>query len=160
MWPITPAGWSLIGAATGQSNPKVYGYYRVAGASEPPTYTWTLGSSVANSGGIARYAGVATVTPIDGSANVASGAASTTATLPGVTTAAAGSMLVGCVGANSSATSLTITSPAGMSQAWDIAGKRHELADQILSTAGASGSRTWTFNASRAWAGFLVALRD
>jgi hypothetical protein len=47
-----------------------------------------------------------------------------------------------------------------MSQAWDIGGKRHELADQTLPASGASGSRTWTFSASRAWAGFLVALRD
>jgi hypothetical protein len=42
----------------------------------------------------------------------------------------------------------------------DIGGKRHELADQTLPASGASGSRAWTFNASRAWAGFLVALRD
>jgi len=47
-----------------------------------------------------------------------------------------------------------------MSQAWDVGGKRHELADQLLPTAGASGARTWSFSASRAWAGWQVALRD
>jgi hypothetical protein len=47
----------------------------------------------------------------------------------------------------------------GMTQAWDIGGKRHELADGLQATAGASGTKTWTFNASREWAGWLTALR-
>jgi len=155
-----PAGWSLLAAATTQSNPKVYGYLRVAGAGEPAAYTWTLGSSITNGAGIARYAGVSTAAPLDGTVSVATGASATSATVPGVTTSVAGSMLVGCMGINSSATSVTITSPPGMSQAWDIGGKRHELADQLLPSAGASGSRTWTFSAARAWAGWMVALRD
>jgi hypothetical protein len=155
-----PSGWSLLAAATAQPNPKVYGYYHVAGPSDPPTYTWTLAGAVANGAGIARYGGVATGNPIDGAVSVATGAASTSAAVPGVTTAAAGSMLVGCMAINSSATSVTITSPPGMSEAWDVGGKRQELADQTLTIAGPSGSRTWVFNASRAWAGWLVALRD
>jgi hypothetical protein len=68
-------------------------------------------------------------------------------------------MLVGCMGLNSSSTSTTISSPSGMDQAWDIGGKRHELADGVQPTAGASGARTWAFSSSRAWAGWLLALR-
>jgi hypothetical protein len=68
-------------------------------------------------------------------------------------------MLVGCMGANSSSASTTIASPSGMSQAWDIGGRRHELADGLQAAAGPSGSRTWTFNVAREWAGWLTALR-
>jgi hypothetical protein len=83
-----PAGWSLLGAATSQSNPKVYGYVRVAGATEPPTYTWTLAGSVANGAGIARYGGVSSAQPLDGAVSVGTGVAALSA-LRGVTTSTA-----------------------------------------------------------------------
>ena len=153
-----PAGWTSIAAVTGISNPHVFGYYRVASASEPASYSWTLTSSVANSGGIARYTGVSASQPLDGVVN-ASGASATSATLPGLTTSAANDALVGCLAANSSSSSLLITSPSGMVAAWDLVGKRQQFADQPLSTAGATGSRTWTLSGAREWAGWLVALR-
>lgn len=155
-----PAGWTLIAAVPGVTNPKVFGYYRVAGASEPATYTWTLSSVVANSGGIARYSGVDPVQPLDGAPTTAAAGSGTSAVLPGVTTTAPNAMLVGCVGINSSSVSALISSPLGMTQAWDIGGKRHELADGIVAAAGSTGTRAWTLSASRAWAGWLVALRD
>jgi len=46
-----------------------------------------------------------------------------------------------------------------MTEAWDIGGKRHELADHAQAPAGPSGSKTWTFSSAREWAGWLVALR-
>jgi len=136
------------------------GYYRVAGSAEPASYTWTLTGAVANGAGIARYVGVNPSQPIDGAPAMASGASSTAATLPSVTTSGPNAMLIGCVGINSGATSVTIASPSGMTQAWDIAGKRHEVADQLVASAGPTGGRTWTLSASREWAGWLVALRD
>jgi PKD repeat protein len=151
-----PAGWSAIVGVTSVSNPRVYGYYKVAGASEPTSYSWTLASSVANGAGIARYSGASGP---DGAAAQASGASGTTGTVPGVTTTTAGAMVVGCMGVNSSSATSTITPPSGMTQAWDLGGKRHEYADGLQSAAGATGNRSWTFNASRAWAGWLVALR-
>jgi PKD repeat protein len=154
-----PAGWTLIAAATGAANPHVYGYYHVAGSSEPSNFTWTLGSSVANGAGIARYSGVRAASPIDATATTASGASATTGTVPGVTTATSGAMLVGCMGINSSSTAVLIDPPSGMAEAWDIGGKRQELADHVQAAAGPSGSRTWTFSSTREWAGWLVALR-
>lgn len=68
-------------------------------------------------------------------------------------------MLVGCMAINSSSTAVTIASPGGMAEAWDIGGKRHELADGLQATAGPSGDKTWTFSAGRAWGGWLAALR-
>ena len=150
----TPVGWTRIASITTQANPKVFGYYKVATASEPASYTWTLASSVAGGGGVARYSGASGV---DGAATSASGASAASGTVAGVTTTTANAMLVGCMGVNSS--SVTLTSPAGLSQAWEVGDRRFELADGRQATAGGSGAKTWTFSASREWAGWLVALR-
>ncbi len=153
-----PAGWSLVAASTGVSNPKVYGYYKVATASEPATYRWGFSGTIVSSGGIARYSGSS---GLDGAATKASGASSTSAVAPGVTTTTGNAMLVGCAGLNSGSASITIASPAAMTQAWDNGGsaKRGELADGLQATAGASGDKTWTFSSGREWAAWLVALR-
>ena len=155
-----PAGWSTIATVTSIPNPRVMGYYRVAGSAEPASYTWTLTGALANGGGIARYVGVNPSQPLDGPPAMASGAAGLAATLPSVTTSSPNTKLVGCVGINSGVTSVTIASPSGMTQAWDIAGKRHEVDDQLVASGGSTGTRTWTLSASREWAGWLVALRD
>jgi hypothetical protein len=151
-----PAGWSPIASATSISNPKVYGYYKVATASEPASYHWTFGGSITSSGGIARYSG--TSGP-DGNGTVATGASASTATVPGVTTTAANDMLVGCMGINSGSATLTITGPPGTTAAWDLAGKRSQLDDGLQPAAGFSGGKSWTFSSGREWAGWLVALR-
>ena len=148
-----PAGWTRLAAVT-TTNPKVYGYYKVATASEPADYTWTT-SSALSGGAITRYSGAAGV---DGTASQAAGALATSGTVPGVTTTTANDMLVGCMSVNS--TSVTLTSPAGMTQAAELGGdRRFELADGTQSGAGATGARTWTFSGARDWAGWLVALR-
>ena len=153
-----PDGWTRIATTTGtgQNNPRVYGYYKIAGASEPASYHWDYSKSVTSSGGIARYTGASG--PED-EVSIASGPSATTATLPGITTTSADDVLLGCMGLNSGATSITITAPPGMSQVWDLDGKRHEFDDAPLTQAGATGPRTWQFSQSREWAGWLTALR-
>jgi hypothetical protein len=151
-----PAGWSRIAGVTGVANPHVFGYSKVATATEPASYRWALGSAVTSGAGIARYSGAS---GLDAAATTASGASGTTAAVPAPATTRPDAMLVGCMGVNSASTATTIASPNTMGQAWDIGGKRHELADGLQPTAGASESRTWTFNVSRAWAGWLAALR-
>jgi hypothetical protein len=151
-----PAGWSPIASATSISNPKVYGYYKIATASEPASYHWTFGASITSSGGIARYSGASGT---DGAATVAAGASASSATVPGVTTTAANDMLVGCMGINSGSLAVTITGPQGTTPAWDLGGKRSQLDDAIQPAAGFSGNKSWTFSSGREWAGWLVALR-
>jgi PKD repeat protein len=156
---VAPAGWTQIAAVTSITNPHVYGYYKVAGASEPAA-TWTLSASVASGGGIARYSGVNNTSPLDATTTTgASGTEVTAASVPSVTTADPNAMLVGCVGINSSAVTVTITAPAGMSKAWDIGGKRNQLDDQLQATAGPSGAKTWTLSSRRAYGAWLTALR-
>jgi hypothetical protein len=158
-----PSGWSPIASNTSVANPvanpHVFGYFKVAGGAEPADYRWTLASSVTSGAGIARYSGVSTTSPLDGAPSTASGPAATTGTVPSVTTATADAMLVGCMAINSSSTTSLIASPSGMTEAWDIGGKRHELADGRQALAGASGAKSWTFNVARDWAGWLAALR-
>lgn len=151
----TPAGWTKIAGVTSITNPRVYGYSRVATSSEPDSYRWSFSASVVSAGGIARYTGASGV---DGSASTAAGASSKTGTVPGVTTTSANDMVVGCMGINSGATTITITGPTGMSEAWDLAGKRNELDDAVQAAPGPSGDKTWTFSSGREWAGWLAAL--
>jgi hypothetical protein len=106
-----PAGWTQIAAVTSISNPHVYGYYKVAAAGEA-TPTWTLSGSLTSGAGITRYTGASGV---DGPATTATGAAATSGTVPAVTTTTANTMVVGCMGVNSSSTA--ITSPSGMTEA-------------------------------------------
>ena len=154
-----PAGWSPIASVVSVSNPHVFGFYKVAGVNEPTSYRWTLTASLQNGGGIARYAGVSTATPLDATAATAAGPNATSASVSGATTATANAMLVGCMAINSSSLGVAIQSPRGMMEAWDVGGKRHELADELVSTPGSVGARAWSLSAARAWAGWLVPLR-
>lgn len=140
---------------TAVANPHVFGYYKVAGHLEPADYRWTLTSSVMSGAGIGRYSGVDGVSPLDGTPRTASGGAALTGTLPGAAPAAPWALAVGCMGINSSSTGITISSPAWMTEAWDVGGKRHELADGLAT----GGDKAWRFSAAREWAGWLAALR-
>lgn len=148
-----PAGWTRLAAVTTIANPKVYGYYKVATASESASYSWRT-TSTTSGGGIARYSGAS---GLDTAATSASGAARSSGTVPAVTTTTANAMLVGCMSVNSG--SVTLTTPTGMAQAVETGARRFEVADGISAIAGPSGAKTWTFSAAREWAGWLVALR-
>jgi hypothetical protein len=76
-----------------------------------------------------------------------------------VTTASDDAMLAGCMAVNSSATSVGISTPAGLDEAWDVAGKRNELSDGIQASAGPSGDERWSFSSPREWGGWVTALR-
>jgi PKD repeat protein len=154
-----PTGWTQIAAILQGTSTRAFGYYKVATANEAGSYTWTLNAAVANSGGIIRYSGVSSTTPLDGTPTWASGSAATSGTVPGLTTSAAGAMLVGCMSIDSSSTSVTITPPSGSTALWNLAGKRQTAADSLQPAAGATGTQTWTFSGSREWAGWLMALR-
>jgi hypothetical protein len=142
------------------SNPHLYSYYHVTAPGEPANYVWTLASAVTSSGGIARYSGVNTSSPLDATVTSASSSLDVSSlTVPFVTTASPGAMLIGSVAINSSGTSTLITSPTGMTERWDLAGKRQDYSDTIQATAGGSGDKTWSFSAPRAAAGWLGALK-
>lgn len=145
-----PAGWTLIrrtdNASVTASSLAVY--YKVAGGSEPSSYTWTLSANTGSAGGIESFANVDTSAPvnIDNGQNTASGLTHAT---PTVTTTVASTMLVTSYEFASAA---TWTPPGGMAEVVDTAsvavpnaaGISLEVNYAIQSAAAATGAKTAT----------------
>lgn len=96
----TPSGWTQIPNLAGiiNADQRLVSYYKVAGGSEPASYTFTTGLTDATAGGIAAYTGVDTTAPIAGTpAQTLNETITITDTLPNSTGAAAGSMRVSAV---------------------------------------------------------------
>src|SRR5439155_19510126 len=121
-------------------------YYRVAGASEPASYSWTFSSSQRASGGIAAYSNVDASTPINASGGQVN-ASSVSVTTPSITTTIANTRLIGLFG---TAIGTTFTPPSGMTERYDISsggssnGTSSEAADLAQAAAGASGGASAT----------------
>src|SRR5206468_960168 len=62
-----PTGWNLVLRQDTSSAIATATYVKVAGSSEPASYTWSFGTAGQASGGIASYMGVNTTTPVDAS---------------------------------------------------------------------------------------------
>jgi len=154
-----PAGWVQVAYEAGASNPRIGLYRKVAGAGEPSTYSWTLTTSVACGMVIARYSGVDNTTPGDVTAVGSFSAAAVNAfNLTGVTIQTAGAMLISCMSVNSATTSISEQSTL-ITQVVEVSGKRCELDDGIIASAGPTGTVNYIFGASRACAGIVWALR-
>lgn len=157
-----PSGWSEITACRaegGNAGAFQYAiqraYIKVAGGSEPASYTWTLSAADTCNIGIACYSGVDNVTPQDTTGTGNSGtAANRVAT--GVTTVTDGAFIV--VGSTGYANALT-GGFGGMTNrvTWDT---KSAIYDQTISPAGATGNKTATSAAETIiWLTALVALR-
>ncbi len=154
-----PSGWTQRVSNTGVANPRVFAYSKVAVAADVgATFIFGLNSSITSGAVLRRYSGVDNTTPHDITAAVlASGAAATSGTVGSVTTNTVDALLLGGMGINSSSTA--ITAPTGMTETAEVGGKKHEADFEQRPAAGGTGTRTWTFGASREFAGFLDALR-
>jgi hypothetical protein len=157
-----PAGWTLIQRTDNATNVSLLTYYHVAGGSEGANYTWTITTPVAGarmSGGILRYTGVNTASPINvSSANTGSG---TAVTANSVTTTSAQTAVVGFYG---TATNTSFTPPGGTPTATErfdranAAGPTLEGVTLTEATAGATGNKAATAAATGQWAAQLIAL--
>jgi hypothetical protein len=144
-----PSGWTLIRQVTqgsGNTN-KLATYYRVAGGSEPSYYTWTFSAAHTGAvGGAISLRGADTSDPIDDEDGQATGL-STNHTALDVTANVNGSMLVT---AHALSSSVTWTTPTGMTEEVDVAslttpdtvGISMEMNYETRATAGATGNRT------------------
>ncbi|WP_240459839.1 PKD domain-containing protein, partial [Arthrobacter pascens] len=156
-----PAGWTAItnGLNIG-SGARVFAYYRVAGSSDPGTYSWTLSTAVKWGGGISAYTGVNTTTPLDSTVASAVNAtfSATSIAVPGVSTASNGALLIGGLGFDSSTPAAT--APTGWTERFETSGGQvAEQADRTQPAAGASGTATWTFSSAKAVAAWRTALK-
>lgn len=160
-----PAGWTAMVNAksinsTSTSGARAFAYYKVVGASDPGTYSWTLSSAAKWGGGITAYRGVNNTTPLDSPVVTAADTSysATSITVGSITTASNGAMLIGGVACDCSAP--VVTAPSGWTERWEAAaGQIAEQADKPQATAGASGTATWTLSAARAVAAWRTALK-
>ncbi|HLG04977.1 MAG TPA: autotransporter-associated beta strand repeat-containing protein, partial [Gemmatimonadales bacterium] len=146
-----PSGWTLI-RRTNNTNATANSqatYRKVAGSSEPSSYTWTLGSSpTGGAGGIMTFYGVNTASVVDVETGQTTANALTHAA-PSVTTTESYDMVVT---AHSFSSSATWTAPSGMTEGVDVAsnatpnavGIALEMNYVVQASAGATGSKTAT----------------
>jgi hypothetical protein len=157
-----PAGWTLVRLDLSGGTIRQAVYVKIAGASEPASYSFGLSSAQSAAGGIVAYSGVDPTTPIDahgGQINTSS----VTSTAPSITTTGVNRMLVGLF---AKSTLTTHTPPAGMTERFDQqvpAANQYKVTvsatDQPLAAAGATGTRVATTAQAGHSVGQLVALR-
>ncbi len=156
-----PAGWQLVERRDNGTSLAQAIYYKVAGAAEPASYTWSFNFSDRAAGGIAAYSGVDASDPI-----LVSGSATgsgTSIVAPSITTTVDGARLVGFY-ANANGNN-TFTAPSGMSALFGGGagagpnGMTIGAADESQASAGATGTRTATLGpTSSAYVAHLLAL--
>ncbi len=140
-----PAGWSLVLRQDSSSSIATASYVKVAGSSEPASYTWSFSTSGEASGGIASYIGVNTTTPVDAS-NAQYNANTSNVDNSGVTTTTANDMLVYAVGV---ATATTVNVPSGFTEQWSTSSNSlttSEMSQEIFASTGATGTIHGTLN--------------
>jgi hypothetical protein len=158
-----PTGWTPIAnadASAGTTNVRIRAYYRIATASEPPSYAFVESASYDLAGGMFAISGASATAPgIVAATASTSQSAACTSVAPAVTTTVAGSLLLYSCGLGTGTT--TFTPPSGMTQAWVAAsGGTYKIATEaayaVQASAGASGGKAATVPTS--WAARNVAL--
>lgn len=152
-----PSGWTAIGSLTQGSTIQLTSY-KVVGTSEPSSYSWSLGSKRAASGGIAAYSGVNQTVPVDATATATG--ASGNASAPSATTSASGDLVLSVASFGAVA---TVTPDASTVERFEVASGSNtsELADFTQASAGATSAKTITPSVSSGvWLAETIALRD
>jgi hypothetical protein len=154
---ITPPGWTLARRTNRGSDLGQAIFYRVAGGTEPASYTWTFPQSLKVAGGILRYTGVSTTAPIVASSGNTGD--SRTLTALGVD-AVERSALVAFFGLKKKDTSLS--TPPGMTGRYYFESPLDAAilgADELRASGGATGNRTSTAGHADKWVAQHVVLR-
>jgi hypothetical protein len=156
-----PSGWALVRRtdnATASNSLAVY--TKLAGASEPASYDWTLSSGhTGAAGGIMAFSGADPTIEADSGVNTPAGTASTTNP---VTTAFSNTMIITShVGSSAGGGPITWTPPSGMSETVDAMGgfQALEMNYVLQSGAGASGAKTATASTPVTGNAHILALR-
>lgn len=140
-----PAGFTLIRTETGWSTQES-AFYRIAGSSEPASYTFTLGSSELFEAVAGRVTGHHLTTTIDQHSGANTGGSSVTSiTVPEIIATNPRTLLISIMGSIASQSSITV--PGGMSSLYENLSSGHATgagAEEDIANAGATGNRTWT----------------
>jgi hypothetical protein len=155
-----PSGWTQIQRTDNDVNVTLVTYWKIAGASEPSNYSWTINTQTRAVGGITRYSGVDTTNPIDVSSGNTGFSSSATSTA--VTTTGANEEVVAVFATDVNKTLGTTT---GMTQEYTqthtTLGPTIAANDTLQVSAGTSGSNSSSIDphAARYWAAQQIALR-
>ncbi|MGH8972545.1 MAG: DUF7594 domain-containing protein [Acidimicrobiia bacterium] len=160
----TPVGWTLVRTDAVLNAVLQSVYVRVAGASEPASYTWSIPDFRRITGGISSYSGVDTSHPVDAHNGATDAGGGTSIIAPSITTTTPGAMILHLAAINAEG---TISPPAGSTERWEnhafrVDSTRDALAessDVVQAAAGVTGSRTATASQSGRNIGVLLALR-
>jgi hypothetical protein len=157
-----PSGWTLIRRTDNDTNTAMASYYKVAGSSEPSSYTWSIDSQTRAEGGITRYSGVDMSNPVDTSAgNFGRG---TTATTSAITTASNNEGVIALYGFDVGNSGNYFSAPSGMTEKYDVSnsplGPSTAADDALQTSAGSTGSKTSTISGGKArnWVSQIIAL--
>jgi hypothetical protein len=161
----TTGGWTLLALEATNVNVALAAYYRVAGGSEPGSYTFTPSIGAKGFAWIGAYRGVDTSTPIDAHTNNTDGTGTTAS--PSGTIATPGSEVLTCgFGRHAFAAAHTMSTSGSDTERTDhgsSSGSGFDYSSGVYDLAAASSgafSRTLTASASEnAFAWQLVALR-
>jgi hypothetical protein len=159
-----PSGWTQVLRADNDTNVSLISYYKVAGASEPSNYTWTIDTQTRAEGGITQYSGVDTSNPIDIAAgNFGRGKIATTSL---ITTSFANEEVVDSFAFDAgTSTAGYFSTPTGMTEKYDVTyptvGPSLATDDTLQVATGTVGSVSSTIagNKNRNWASLQIALR-
>lgn len=159
----TASGFTQVGSTLDNATGSIK-LWRKAASGEGASYTIGCDSAAAGVGIMIRVNGHNAASPIDGTAQTSTGAASTSHVAPSVTdVAGSDSLLITgayglCNGTAASYTGLSAgTERADLQPAtgnWIVG----SLGTEALAASGATGTRTWTCSISRAWNTFAVAI--
>jgi hypothetical protein len=161
-----PSGWTQILRTDNDSSISIVSYYKIATASEPSNYTWSIDHQTTAKGEISQYSGIDSSNPIDSSSgNTGLG---TVATTTSVTTSSANVQIVTLFGVDvgkSANAGAYFTQPTGMTERYDLSntpfGPSNASDDVVQATAGSSGSNSSAIsgNKARNWVAQQIALR-
>ena len=148
----------ITSAAGGSANDPaaVYAFYRIAGSSEPSTYTFTTTGSQNHRIQAIRVTGHNTSSPIGSTSSIRPGTAATSVTIPGVTTTNQSSVLVSAftapVDVVSSGELKDFNVPHYMGRLYRGNGSTsvpsYAAAREIINVPGATGTRAYSWSSS------------
>lgn len=157
-----PTGWTLVDQNVAQAAARAWAYIKVItdAASEPASYAWTLDLTGAWAGGMLRYSGVDTTTPLDVTPANAGGN-STAPAVGGITTVTDGSMIGAFLALDATTSTTAALNDTFVTEVWDTTtGCHNEYDDGVQSAAADTTPVDWTLApAARQWAAILFALR-
>lgn len=147
-----PPGWTSL-VSDNQSITKGEIFYKLAGASEPSSYTWSWTTAATNSAAIHTYRDINPVPTIYDTAK-GSNAQTDPIQAPSVTTTVADSWLYCAFYSQGNA---TWGVPSGMTQRTVNTGNpARQTADETIASPGATGTRQPTTNSTTHWVAFSV----